>query len=90
MIHTRDTSAVVPTNSHFYPKIAIVLHLSKKMRLKGVKTIINLITIGDVPKMAVKYILIYLNMDILTGSNCADYRPYIVPNSEVKTRQNRK
>lgn len=79
MIHTRDTSAVVPTFSHFYPKFAIVIHGSKKMGLRGLKTILNLITIGLVPKMAVKYMFIYINVAILT-----------VPKSEVKTRQIRK
>lgn len=54
------------------------------------KTTINLITIGLVPKMAVKYMFIYINVAILTGSKNAKPGSKIAPNPEVDCANLRK
>ncbi len=50
----------------------IVVHGAQKSRARGVNIANKFSTIDDVPKMAVKYMFIYINVAILTGSNCAN------------------
>jgi hypothetical protein len=74
---------VVPTKSHFIPLFAIVIQGPQKSRSRRVNIANKFSTIDDVPKMAVKYMFIYINVAILTGYKIAKVGSKTVPNTEV-------
>jgi hypothetical protein len=65
---------VVPTKSHFIPLFAIVIQGPQKSGAGRVNITNKFSTIDDVPKMAVKYMFIYINVAILTGSIFSNLR----------------
>lgn len=83
MNHTRDTSWGVPTYPHFLPLFAIVIQPAKKNAPSGACIAIKSATMESVPKMAVLYRYICINMDYLAGSKNAKVGSRIVPNTEV-------
>ena len=88
MSHTRDTSWGVPTYPHFLPLFAIVIQPTKKSAPSGAHIAIKSATMELVPKMAVKYMYICINMDFLAGSKNAKLGSKIVPKSEVYKARN--
>lgn len=74
---------MVPTKSHFIPLFAIVIQGPQKSRSRRVNIANKFSTIDDVPKMAVKYMFIYINVAILTGYKIAKVGSKTVPNTEV-------
>jgi uncharacterized protein with von Willebrand factor type A (vWA) domain len=74
---------VVPTKSHFIPLFAIVIQGPQKSRSRRVNIANKFSTIDDVPKMAVKYMFIYINVANMTGYKIAKVGSKTVPNTEV-------
>ena len=62
----------------------IVIQGAQKSGSRRVNIANKFSTIDDVPKMAVKYMFIYINVAILTGSKNAKVGSKIAPNPEVK------